>query len=982
MNSSCLGALPSALSRGEIPISQDYAFRAWEMDDGLPSNNIWCTAQTPDGYLWLGTQYGLVRFDGIKFTRFMRGTTPGLDSNYAHKVFSSREGDLWIGFERGGVCRLSGGCFEAVLPCAPDGTSVGSVSSFTEGIDGAVWFSIESDERVFRWYQGKLTTFSSHLGTLTGTQTFVYTQGNGRIWFCNTQKCGFFEGAQFHQIDFLGGGDIRIVPSKDGGMWMVCGQQLLYCSKSNDLRTLADLSRFEGMGLINALYEDSGGDLWFGTRSLGLFRYHEGNIVRVPTSHTDVTSISEDREGNLWIGTLGGGLNRIQRQAVWLRGAEKGLHDDVINSLCEDSQDNLWLASGGGSLLRSLDAAHQYFNTPPGKSLEGVMTVYPDSEDGIWLGTVTNGLMRWKDGSYTHEHLDEKITALLVDRQRDLWLAVVNGPLLHRLHGTEVYLPQEEGIIAPLALAEDRAGRIWVGTEGGFVFQRKKDQFVHVLLPGAKTDEPVRFIVPDKDDIVWIGTRGGGLYRWQAGQVVRLSQGAGFPTDDLRSLAIDLEGNFWIGTEQGLFRVERSEMEGAFVEHPRLMRYFSYGRNEGLSSLEFAFGFRNATTRTRDGHLWMATFRGALEIVPEDFRSPSQPAPIQIENIAVGDGILPQQNRTGYALPPNPGRVEIHYTVPELSTPEQISFRYRLAGLSNEWTNDHGERMAIFSHLPPGKYRLEIEATEVNGLWSPVTASLAFSVRSEWWEITWFRWSVGLLSALALIWVVWLLAKRRMQGRRRLLEQRNALERERTRIARDMHDELGASLTRIALMSELAVLETETPEPANERLKEIAQTSRKVSGTLDQLVWMVNPRNDTLDQLVGYLGDFAREYLETTGVALYLELPRELPALDVPSDARHQILLAVKETLNNVVKYAHAREVRLCIAFASGRLKISISDDGSGFNPETVSTRGNGLGNIRQRIISLGGGAQIESRLGVGTCIILGIPLGIQKTKS
>jgi signal transduction histidine kinase len=235
--------------------------------------------------------------------------------------------------------------------------------------------------------------------------------------------------------------------------------------------------------------------------------------------------------------------------------------------------------------------------------------------------------------------------------------------------------------------------------------------------------------------------------------------------------------------------------------------------------------------------------------------------------------------------------------------------------------------------------------------------------------------TAGLLGALGLAALVRAIVLRRVRTRIRLLEQQHALEKERSRIARDMHDELGASLTRIALMSEIAADEPEMRGPAARQLGEIAQAARSVSGTLDQIVWTVNPRNDTLERLVGYLAEFATEYLAPTGLNLHLDLPAEVPMQIMPSETRHEVLLAAKEALNNVVKYAQAREVALRVALDDGTLRIVIVDDGRGFDPQAIAPFSNGLANLRQRLADLGGSAEIESQPGAGATVTLVLPL-------
>jgi signal transduction histidine kinase len=455
-----------------------------------------------------------------------------------------------------------------------------------------------------------------------------------------------------------------------------------------------------------------------------------------------------------------------------------------------------------------------------------------------------------------------------------------------------------------------------------------------------------------------------------------LPSDAGLRINDLRALVIEPNGSFWLAMGGGLFRTTRRDLEQVFAGRQRLLRGAIYGRDDGLPKVGFAFGRRNAATRTRDGRLWFATDRGPLEVNPEPLPESAPLAPVLVEEMLVNGEPVPLFTGTRLTLPPKPGPVEIRYTLPRLSGTERLRFRYRLAGLDEAWTAAQNERAATFTRLPPGSYRFEVAASEGDASELPATvATLPFTVRAAWWETAAFRTTAGLLGALGLALLVRAIVLRRVRARIRLLELQHALEKERARIARDMHDELGASLTRIALMSELAADEPEMRGPAAQQLGEIAQAARSVAGTLDQIVWTVNPRNDTLERLVGYLGEFATEYLAPTGLALHLELPAEIPPQTVAAETRHEVLLATKEALNNVAKHAQAREVRFRVATEGGILRIVIADDGRGFDPQTIAEFSNGLINLRQRLIALGGSAKIESQPGTGTTVTLSLPL-------
>ena len=952
---------PVAVEADAIPVSADYILRAWGVQEGLPNNRITGLAQTPDGYLWVATFGGLARFDGVKFTTFKT-------ERRAQAVFTVRDGSLWVGMDGGAVARWMDGRFQMITPGVDGG---GLAISLAEDASGAVWLGSEAPNKVFRLLDGQLTTYTEQDGLTGGTHgNQVCATANGTIWYVNAAGCGRFDGTRFQSVDPEGGGTVCLARARDGGMWAIRGNRLVHYLPDGSQETTGDVSTLS----IHVMMEDSSGTLWLGTNNAGLIRLRDGHWEKVPVEGGAVSSLFEDREGNLWVGLVSGGVIRLQARRLYLWQTKDGLPDNYTFSVCADREGRLWLAGDNHMLVRSTDATNHSFTQPEGRpdSLKGIMVVHPDPSGGVWLGTL-RGLFRYsKEGSFSRESLRDPITALLADRTGGVWAATINGPLVRHRAGLDLRIPEAGGLTKARALAEDSVGRIWVGTEDGLVFQKSGEQFVPVPLPepGAKPGDMVQFIVPDGPNTVWIGVWRRGLYRWRDGRVDQLPDRAGLPVDDLCSLNITAEGDFWVSTARGLLRVNRDELEPVMDGRRQSLHCIAYGRSDGLPSTEFPVGFRNATTTTPDGHLWFASIQGALEITPKEKTSIVAPV---IETVRVAERATAFDGDSKLMIPPHSGPLEISYTLARLSAPERLRFRYRLLGLGGgEWVDADHQRTAVFTYLPPGDYRFEVAAAGADGPWLPTTASVALTVRAAWWETSWFRSGVGLLGALALAALVRLGVKRRIRTRVLRLEQENALERERTRIARDMHDQLGASLTQIALTSKL--LSLDPPDAAAAHGRVIAAIARHSVESLDEIVWAVDPRNDTLETLFDYLGQFAVDFLGAAGIACKVEMPEHLPARPLISTVRHHLFLVVKEALNNVVKHAGASVVRFKIEMVESRLHILIDDNGRGFDLGARRAGADGLGNMRGRMEELGGACRIESTPS-GTQVILELRL-------
>jgi signal transduction histidine kinase/ligand-binding sensor domain-containing protein len=976
-----IGAFPPAARAQSdiesVPRSNDYILRTWDTEDGLPDLGIRDITQTPDGYLWLATWFGLVRFDGVQFTTPAGSSASRPPSASATAVLTAKDGTLWAAIPQVGLARLHGDRLQFVFHSPP--SSDNALSCLDEDTSGGIWGGFFSGNTVIRWKHGTITQF--HPSTRLGVNLALYTATNGVLWFASNEDCGFLDGGKFRPFPMDNRKGLRLGVARQGGMWAIRGNQLLRLWENGTSKTVAQLPWIGDASQATTVLEDREGNLWIGTLGLGLLRFRDGAFERVPTSFPWIQALYEDREGNLWVGTGGGGLNCLSPRQFFLRtapvdpsAAPLGPRNTIVRSLATDHEGRLWM-SQGYALVRATDPMNRTFVSPPGwTNSNSILSLALDSSDRVWIAEVLPELLCWKNGQLLADTpLPGRLASFSISPQDQVWAATKEPPrggVYAWRDGTLAALSLEgSGIVNPVCLAWDAQKRLWIGTADGQVYYREGDVFAKVPMLDPDPRDKVVFLVPDGADTVWIG-RESGLSRWHAGRLESLPPEAGFPTNDLSVLEIESNGNFWFGLRRSLIRVARADLESA-MEGRKLdaLPITTYGRNKGIpSALEFQFGFLHSSTRTPDGHLWFATNLGALEVLPESSRESAGPRSVLIEALLVGGKLMHLSKLV--ELPPRPGSIQIRYTLPLLSAPEQVRFRYRLRGSRDDsWYPVGSQRSATFTNLPPGHYTFEVAATDPASS-QPRPATLTFNVQAAWWETLWFRLVCLLAGAVAVAGIVYAILQRRMQARMHRLEQENALDRERARIARDMHDELGAELTHVILMSESAAAKAPSPE-----LQRIATTARSVSSTLDQIVWMTNPRNDTLKQLVDYIVEFAEEYLTDATISLRSELPDEVPNREVSSEKRHHVLLAVKEAVNNVAKHSGATRVHLRIAIDGDKLQIAIRDNGRGFHSEDVTSTSNGLINMRQRMEAAAGEAKIESQAGLGTTVTLSVKI-------
>lgn len=974
-----VGAMAASGAAEQAPVSNDYVLRVWELEDGMPDHHVSSITRTGDGYLWFTTFSGLLRFDGVRFQLMGKSELPGLPSPWVSPVFAASDGSLWLGLDQGGLARRDHqGTVRPILPVQPRPTSASWSSSFAEDGAGGVWFGSGTEARVFRVKKGVVTSFAKAEGVPPGGRALLCSSGDGTIWCCTDAGIARFDGESFVAVEDAGPGEKRIATRAAEGVWAISGAKVLAYSENGAVSAVSDI---EVPDATNCLLEDRDGGLWMGTRSSGLFHFRNGSLQRAPTSIGAVTALAEDDHGTLWVGTWGGGLNRLTPRRFYLHKPQlTGMEDPGLVSIAADAGGKLWWVNKYAVPAVQQRAGDNRFETPSGwQSRDRARVVLADPSGGVWIGTST-GLYRWKGGVLSAEPVHSEVRALLADKQGGLWVATARDGVLRRGPDGYARFSENSGEMDVRALAKDAAGRIWFGTRDGRLFFSKDGRQTPVALPDAELDWTVRFIVPDGDD-VWIGTLLGGLYRWRDGETIRLPADPGLPLAEIRSLFIQsvrepggqgasAEDEFWIGTAQGLFSTTRREIERRLAGEEPEIAAKHHGSNEGVPNLEFTLGGPGGVVKTADGQLWLATNRGLLEARPAMLEPRGGPSKVIIEGLRL-DKSTEARNRSGtLELPPKPGLLRIRYTLPDLAAPEQVRFRYRLGnGNGGAWNMVGADREATFTELGPGRYRFEVAAARGSDPWLPETATLMFTVRPLWWQTLYFKIALSLALAAAVWGIVMLKARAKI----RRLKQERAVERERTRIARDMHDELGAQLTHIAATSRLAQLDE--PAAAPEHFNDIANIARQTVDALDEIVWAVNPRYDSLAGTVEYLGKYALRFVSSTEFECELDLPQEIPDRPLAADVRHHLLLAVKEALNNAVKYSQGNRIALHVVIAGSTLEVDVEDNGIGFSEDSAAAGSDGLHNMRERMAAIGGNVDFHKPEPQGGRVALKLPL-------
>lgn len=976
---------------------QDYAVTTWEKSDGLPTDTISAVTQTLDGFLWVGTAAGLVRFDGARFV--VAQGAEELAGVPIRRLFTDRSGTLWIATADARIYRRGEG---KLIQVATPKTVPGLVTTFAQHPDGSIWLGTDTGS-AFRFHADRFEQVLPELAAdRVPTQLAADVWGDGRLWFRRGLSVGFFEGTQWTQVSRDSAPPKRLgpmAPRRAGGLWLFAAEYRLDLLGRGQWPL--DSKPYPRFMDPSCLLEDSGGRLWFGTpqQGLGLItgnesasRYYTGTGFPIDA----VSCLFEDREGNLWVGGSSGGLARLTRWTFVPPPADAGLPSTAPACLTEDDEGSIWVNFAESGLWRFQGSGVTGPMPYAGRASRRTGWALHVGRDGTkWFAAYGGGLLSWRQEdsklwTKTEGLPTNDIRALCEGPQGELWLGCVLG--LVRFDGTNftrVTLNDSWPRREVNALTLDREGYLWAGGRDDGA-ARWRDGTVQVFRTeqGLPSDE-VRTFLPAEDGSTWIGTTRGVAW-WRRGRMDAFDASKGLPDADVHSLVDDRLGHLWMGTRRGVLRVDMEELAAvADGRAPRITKLRNFGREAGLPSARMTRGQPGAL-RALDGRLWFATLKGLAVVNPAAVLSNPVRPEVFFEEVLIdsvvahhpGAGSLSggerrSSPRSPLQVPSDARRLEFHYTTPILTSPESVRFERRLDGIDDEWRDAGGERSAVYHGLRAGHYRLRVRAANNDGVWGEEGAGLRFYVAPVWWETVWFR-IVGAMGFAGLIGgVFWL--RFRVLERRRVAQQNFARElmarqeTERKRIAAELHDGLGQCLSIIQNRAVLATSEKDTGSKSTAHLAGISQAATEALAGVREICQGLRPVELDRIGLSKTLQSVAQRLAEGSG----LEIVAEIDPVDafVPAENWIHVLRFVQEALNNVVKHARATEVRVTLREDENCLRLVISDNGTGFEPAgDTPARSLGLSTMEERARILGAELRIESAPGRGTNIRLRLP--------
>jgi signal transduction histidine kinase/ligand-binding sensor domain-containing protein len=728
-----------------------FIHQSWGGEQGLPQSSVMAIAQTRDGYLWLGTEGGLVRFDGLHFTIFEKNTTPSLQSNVITSLLVDHEGLLWIGTHGGGLAYFSHGQFRSFAlqkELASD-----SILSLYEDSQGNLWIGTDGGG-LARFHGNELQKLTKKDGLADNSVFSISGDREGTLWFGTHSGLTQYSAGTLQTYtakDGLSGNDIRSVYVDPHGLvWIATSGNGLLQWNPKGPKSFIKVKGLKGNS-ISSLHEDAAGTLWIGTLDGGLNRLVDSQISSFTKKDglpgPGIWEMFEDRAGILWLGGTEGGLASIREGVFTPITVQQGLASTTSLAIYQDKAGAVWIGSDGG-LTRWENGQTTRYTTSDGLPNNLVFSVTQDGAGDLWAGTLT-GLARFENGKFraftTADGLPAARSFLCVytDRHGSLWAGSRGG--LSRFDGKKFDTKTiQDGLPNKLvtSLYQDSQDTLWIGTDGGGLLRWKDGQFRIYTAHDGLPSEIIHTILGDQDGTLWLGTGGKGLVRLANGKFTSYTKANGLVDDDIFEVLDDKEGRLWISSNRGVASINKSDLVAFAEGNLRSLTSTNYGIMDGMKSRECNGGFQPAGWRAQDGRLWFPTLQGVAVVNPGSRSASKLPFPVILEHI-LADNMPVSLNRQ-LTIPPGRKRFEFQFTAPGSQVPEKIQFSYMLEGFDKDWVQSGSRGIANYTNIPPANYRFRVLAC-IDGQCTSNGSGISIVIQPGFYETKAFLFLVAAL---------------------------------------------------------------------------------------------------------------------------------------------------------------------------------------------------------------------------------------------
>jgi len=1000
-----------------LPMSRDNAtmYRMPHLDPyhGLRISDAESILKDRRGNLWIYSfAGGLSCYDGKSFIHFTGNE--GIIGKYIYSILEDRKGNIWFDCGAEGITRYDGANFLNFPSYVDKNKFGGTLNGIMEDRNGNLWFT--SLINGLTKYDGKTFTHYTEKEGLTGVLTGALLEDSkGNLWIAtNGNGVCRFDGKSFtyftNKDDFKKDLVYCILEDRKGNLWFgTWGGLARY-----DQKSLTWFTEKDGLGknLVYTMYEDKAGDLWISNMGKGLSRYDGKKFIRITDQEglagNFVTDISAGEDGGLWFAT-DKGISYYDGRFIYHQGLT-GLPDNASWSIIVDHKGNILFGDAyGGGVLYRYDGhliSHLTRKKDSKTYFYPIRALLEDSSGNIWMGA-TDGLLCY-DGKHLIKFtkktglISDTVSSLLQDSKGNIWIGTRDG--LTRYDGKSLlHFTEREGLINNVvrSIYEDSKRNIWIGTTKGITKYDGKS-FTHYTEKEGFNANFVEYIIEDLRGNILLGgfgTRNGkGLVRFDGNSLTYITEREGLAGNSITSMHKDSLGNIWVTTSKGLSKIPSGYADSRQISTGQQPGIVNYGLRDGLGSGDILTAFQDHHNR-----LWFLESESAASLTTIDmsYRTSSEKPPsVSLRDLNINDKFIDFRNPdTSYSEKIRFSNVTPFYNCPENLTlayylnrltfhfiasgqlaENNIFYSYKLDGLGNDWSNPSTENKARYEYLPPGTYTFNVRAMDRSQIWGE-PFQYKFTILAPFWQRWWFWSVIGLFVAGI---VAWLLQKRINTIRKREnektesvkriaeleLESQKAVLNERLRISRELHDEVGATLSGIAMYSHLAKEQIKNSNTAEveKSLNVMQQSSGEMVNKLNDIVWLVNPEQDSLQKLIERLEEYARNMASIKDMQVKINIPGKITQINLPVESRRNIYLFCKEAINNAVKYSGGDLLELNITEHNGTLEFTVSDNGKGFDAVMVR-RGNGLENMQKRADEIGAKLILHSKLNEGVMV-------------
>jgi ligand-binding sensor domain-containing protein/signal transduction histidine kinase len=994
-----------------------YGHQAWRTDSGLPQNTIHSILQTRDGYLWLGTDGGLVRFDGIDFVTFDAENTPQFKSDTVSDLLQDESGTLWIS-TAAGLLSYRGGAFTAYTtaqglpadtvwfsyedhhhrvwaitsagPAFFDGKSFASIAQ-TQPAGPLNRHALAEDAQGTLWLGGSSGVFALDtrpstprvaLHLLSGTDVeAIEIDHENNVWIGGSDGLQRYASGTLTPVPLSHAGKTEVTalaPDADGSMWVGAATGMVHVARDGVALPLENHG--QGGERVDQLFRDRQGVLWIATER-GVLRLEDNRLQSfVPGSALAVSrilSLYEDREGDLWVGTDSGGLNLLRDQKFTTYTTSDGLSGNLVRSVFESAQGELWIGTDGAGLNRRTSTGFAHVTTADGLSSNVILSLAGGADGDLWIGT-PNGLNLLHrrtadrptgriDRFTSADGLpDDFIRSLYSDRDGTLWIGTRHG-LAHLAAGKFTSYSSMDGLGSDFVGAIFRAsqGDLWIGTSGGLSRLHGSD-FTNSTVQQGLSNNTVTAIAQDAQGTLWLGTNGGGLNRLRGAAIQAFPWNSKALPGTIYGILEDAGNHLWLSSQTGIYRVSLTQLND--YRPSQAIAVDAYGTADGMSIRECSGSGHPAAWKLASGSLWFATLDGVSFIDPAHAPENRVPPPVVIEKVLVDDRArgLDQE----LTIQPGSNRLEFQYAGLSFVAPQKVQYRYQLQGFDHGWIDAGSRRAAFYTNLPPGRYRFQVMAANNDGVWNTAGASFGLRLLPHFYQ-TWWFYSALALAGLLLGYMIY---------RWRVLQveaQWGAVLAERGRLAREIHDTLAQGYVGISVQLELvARLLTNSREAALQQLDQARALVRASLAEARTSIWDLRSQTAGAEDLPARLRQSCDRIASGSSSKVYLQVKGSYRP--VTRKTEEELLRIGQEAVANAVRHAAATRIDVQLIYEAARVSLQVADDGRGFepSPNLSGPEGHyGIKGMHERAEEIDAALVLESTPGGGTRVSVEAPL-------